>query len=398
VRDCSAQGGVRYRFAPMNLRALLVVSLCGCGPLEAAVAAADDELAEAPARLEAPATFRLGNWNIEWLGSERGGPSDEALQQANAHEVLAQAGADVWGLSEIVTVEALGRVTPSGYRTLLATEVPGGTQWYSAPEQKLALAWREGAAEVREAELILTEQAYAFGGRPPLRVKLELVGFGELTVIVVHLKAMFDADSVARRQASMRALEAYLAALGDAPFAVIGDFNDAAAAFTTAQTFVTAGLPASTVTGSRTIDHQLVSASFAERWVKTTLLKPEMPRYGETTSDHYPVVSEWRRPVRIAEVLANEPGIDRKLERVTLSGDGDLSGWTLSDATQVRHAFAAGTRLSGTLSVSGEEASTGALSLNNPGDAVVLRDARGRLVDSVSWTRPQEDGVPLERR
>src|SRR5262245_39494420 len=99
----------------MNLRALLVVSLCGCAPETLDVHEAvdlDDELAETPIGLEAPPPFMLGNWNVEWLGSERGGPGDEALQQANVAAVLADHPADVWGLSEVVAPEALVRITP----------------------------------------------------------------------------------------------------------------------------------------------------------------------------------------------------------------------------------------------------------------------------------------------
>ncbi len=383
----------------MNLRALAVVSLwlCGCAPEE--LEQDDEVLSEAPAGLAAPAPFTLGNWNIEWLGSTRGGPTDEALQQTNAHSVLAAAGADVWGLEEIVTRDALNRVTPPGYTALLASEVEGGAQYYTAAEQKVALMWRSGSATVRDARLVLTEHAYDFGSRPPLQVTLDLAGGGgALVVIVVHLKALGDPESVARRRRSAAELEAYLATLGDVPFAVIGDFNDAAAAFPTAHVFVTTALPASTITGSRTIDHQLVSAAFAQRWLDTQLVKPAVPAYGATTSDHYPVLSHWSAPVRITEVLANEPGADRSLERVTLSGRGDLSGWTLSDATQVRHVFPRGTTLGeGGLTVTGGGASSGGLSLNNPGDAVVLRDADGRVVDTVSWSRAQDDGVPLVR-
>ncbi|HEV7558219.1 MAG TPA: lamin tail domain-containing protein, partial [Kofleriaceae bacterium] len=53
--------------------------------------------------------------------------------------------------------------------------------------------------------------------------------------------------------------------------------------------------------------------------------------------------------VFINEALANEPGSDTTREFVELvnggTADADISGWTLSDATSVRHTFAAGTTL-----------------------------------------------------
>jgi endonuclease/exonuclease/phosphatase family metal-dependent hydrolase len=101
------------------------------------------------------------------------------------------------------------------------------------------------------------------------------------------------------------------------------------------------------------------------------------------------------------EVLANEPGSDTNGEFVELvnggTGDADLSGWTISDATMVRHVFAAGTVLragralvvfAGAAAIpaglgNAIASSTGMLSLGNGGDTVTLASPTGP-VDSVT--------------
>ena len=120
--------------------------------------------------------------------------------------------------------------------------------------------------------------------------------------------------------------------------------------------------------------------------------------------------------VFINEVLANEPGSDTTREFVELvnggTADADISGWTISDATSVRHTFAAGTTLhagkaivvfgtaagipSGLANAVGS--STGSLSLNNGGDTVTLASSTG-TVDTVTYTSSLAgaDGVSMNR-
>ena len=120
--------------------------------------------------------------------------------------------------------------------------------------------------------------------------------------------------------------------------------------------------------------------------------------------------------VFLNEVLANEPGSTTAGEFVELvnsgTGDADLSGWTISDATAVRHTFAAGTVLKAGRSIvvfagatgipggltNAVAASTGTLSLGNSGDSVVLASPAG-TVDSVTYTSTlaSVDGVSMNR-
>jgi PKD repeat protein len=107
--------------------------------------------------------------------------------------------------------------------------------------------------------------------------------------------------------------------------------------------------------------------------------------------------------VIINEILANEPGSNTAGEAVEIVNVGgtaaDLSGWTLSDASRVRHTFAAGTTVApgkaiavyGGASaippgITAVAASTGTLSLNNNGDAVVLANAAAAVVQQFTYT------------
>ena len=120
--------------------------------------------------------------------------------------------------------------------------------------------------------------------------------------------------------------------------------------------------------------------------------------------------------VFLNEILANEAGSSTAGELVEVvnggSGAADLSGWTLSDATGVRHVFAGGTVLAaGTAIVvfggasaipaaltNAVAASTGALGLGNSGDTVTLASPAG-TVDHFTYpsSLSSSDGVSMNR-
>ena len=121
--------------------------------------------------------------------------------------------------------------------------------------------------------------------------------------------------------------------------------------------------------------------------------------------------------VFINEVLANEPGSDVNGEFVELVNSGgtaaDLSGWTVSDSTGVRHTFASGTTLAagGAIVVFGGAlgipaglsnavgASTGTLGLGNSGDTVTVKNAAGTTVNTTTYASSlaSTDGVSANR-
>ena len=121
--------------------------------------------------------------------------------------------------------------------------------------------------------------------------------------------------------------------------------------------------------------------------------------------------------VIVNEILANEPGSNTAGEFVEIVNVGGASasigGWTISDATSVRHTFAAGTTLApgkaivvfaGSGSIPGGltnavAASTGQLSLANGGDSVILKDGGGVTKNSFAYgsSLAGTDGVSMNR-
>jgi endonuclease/exonuclease/phosphatase family metal-dependent hydrolase len=117
------------------------------------------------------------------------------------------------------------------------------------------------------------------------------------------------------------------------------------------------------------------------------------------------------------EVLINEPGSDVNGEFVELlnsSGSAvSLAGWTISDATGLRHTFASGTSLgagqalvvfggaagipSGLTNAVG--ASTGSLNLSNSSETVTVKNAAGTTVDTATFASglTGTDGVSANR-
>ncbi|WNG43035.1 endonuclease [Archangium minus] len=121
--------------------------------------------------------------------------------------------------------------------------------------------------------------------------------------------------------------------------------------------------------------------------------------------------------VFINEVLANEAGSDVNGEFIELVNSGgttaDLSGWTVSDSTGVRHTFASGTTLGAGAAIvvfgassgipsgvsNAVACSTGTLALGNSGDTVTLKNPAGTTVDTTTYTSSLAgtDGVSMNR-
>jgi hypothetical protein len=276
----------------------------------------------------------VAHWNIEWFGDAVNGPSHSTseggttddLQIANARDVILGAGVNLWGVAEIVDVadfETLKAQLPGldGFLANDPVRVPGGSSWYSAGEQKVGVLF-DSSLTFQSAAVILTQYNDAFGFRPPLRVDFTTVIDGvsqPLVVIVLHMKAFSDLASYDRRQSASLALKQYLDTY--LPFErvlVVGDWNDDVDESITRSggiplpspyqnfvddsadyKFVTDVLSnahiGSTVSGPETIDHTLISNELKAAYVpnSVTVLKPSIPDYANTTSDHYPVLSRY---------------------------------------------------------------------------------------------------------
>jgi endonuclease/exonuclease/phosphatase family metal-dependent hydrolase len=275
----------------------------------------------------AAATLDIASWNLEWFGDPAYGPADDALQLQNARDVIAGTDFDLWGLVEVVDAARWASLESQlpGYAGILANDpaVIDGAAYYSGfgnAEQKVGLLYKSSLATVLDARVILTAYDYAFGGRPPLQVRLRVTLNGateDIVVIVQHPKCCTDLESWQRRVDASNALKAYL----DATFPtqkvwVIGDFNDDLDTSITAghaspyasfvgdpdhyrfptQALTLAGV-ATTVRFASTIDHHLntnaANALYIADSVTAYRVDQYISGYGDTTSDHYPVLSRY---------------------------------------------------------------------------------------------------------
>ncbi|MBJ6763409.1 lamin tail domain-containing protein [Myxococcaceae bacterium JPH2] len=272
----------------------------------------------------------IANWNIEWFGDPTPdhGPSNEPLQLANAVTVISSLNPDIMGVAEIVDTAQFNSLIAQlpGYDGFLAddsTRVPGGSNSYTADEQKVGVLFKKSVAQVLSARVVLTGSDYQFAGRPPLRVDFRVTRNGtpvDLSLLVLHMKAMATQDDYDRRKDAAGALKGYLdTELPDANALVVGDWNDDVDVSTTKDTatgqylpspfgaflndsthytFLTQALSAtqgSTVSFSSFIDHQLASNELAAHYEakSATVAHPAITSYKSSTSDHYPVFTRF---------------------------------------------------------------------------------------------------------
>ena len=424
----------------------------GCGgPIDDAEAVDTSQSAYTVPAKGTATTLDVGTYNLEWFGDNTYGPSDNTLQRQNVADVIAGADLDLWGLEEIVSATQFATLKSSlpGYAGVLSNEasVTSGSSYYTSAEQKVALLYKTSVASVQSAKLILTSSDYEFAGRPPLEVKLSVTLNGTteaLIVIVLHAKALSDATSYQRRVNASTALKSYLdTTYPTQKVLVLGDFNDdldqsiaggaspyanflsdsARYQFGT-KSLTDAGI-ATTASGGATIDHHLLTNEIAGTLLpgSTAVYRVDtyIPSYSTTTTDHFPVLGQfsWGAPAQLVlnEICANEPGSDVAGEFVEIVNIGGaaaaLGGYTISDATSVRHTFAAGTSLAPgkAIVVFGGAAaipagltnaiasSTGGLGLANAGDSVYLKDSGGATKDSVTYSSSlgSTDGVSMNR-
>ena len=193
--------------------------------------------------------------------------------------------------------------------------------------QKTALVYKKRRATVLDAQLVYRTDldpswGSTFASRDPLEVHLRVDAPGgarEVWVLVVHLKALGDAASLAQRAQASDDLTRYLdQAHGADAVMVVGDWNDdldssirsgAASPFANVLAdpdhYRFATQPLSDAHTSTTadhtghpIDHHLLSAPLFGNLQPDTLqlVQPTVASYATTTSDHYPVLVGYRFP------------------------------------------------------------------------------------------------------
>lgn len=272
-------------------------------------------------------TLDLVTWNLEWFGDTSRGPNNEDLQLSNMDFVISGLDLDIWSVQEVTDSGQFNSLLDSldGYDGFLANDsfVEQGPEFYSdfgGNEQKVGLIYKSDLISVSAAKVILTDYDHEFAGRPPVEVQLTATIDNvseELVVILLHAKCCTDADEWTRRRDGSLALKSYLdSTWPTASVTVMGDFNDDLdesirsseespymnfLSDTAAYSFPTLALSeagiSSTVFYPDVIDHHLNSNEWMERYIANSVqvFKADdyVVNYAETTSDHYPVITQY---------------------------------------------------------------------------------------------------------
>ncbi|GAB4452848.1 MAG: hypothetical protein OHK0029_04570 [Armatimonadaceae bacterium] len=253
----------------------------------------------------------VGTLNLEWFSlGGRNARSEADLQKVA--EVIRETGAAILGLQEVDddgVMDRLLRYLP-GWKYAIGT---------SGRQQRCAILWDTNRAAVRRpmewGDINEGLEASAGNLRAPLVAEARIGKF-DFTLIVVHLKAMFDEESIRKRRTQLRRLRArldeYLADRADKDVVIVGDFNDVADSPAMKELigsrkggvgFVVTGakLPKTVTTylgKNDRIDHVVVSSPFVsqEEWNGKASVFPkpktdERQVYEKSVSDHLPTWS-----------------------------------------------------------------------------------------------------------
>jgi hypothetical protein len=292
-------------------------------------------------------TLEVANWNIEWFGSTVSGqgPTDDALQQANATTILTGLAADVYGLAEVVdTVRFRNMVAQLsantgvqyGYKICdFGSYADDANDPDYAGDQKLAFIYRKGVVQpVLFQGLLRCTQAtncpaytpWASGRFPYLMAaNVTLDGVTRrVNFVVIHAKANATATSPndwQRRKDGADLLKTYLdTTYPGGNTLIVGDYNDVLngtiatgvtppvssyitflndVANYTPLTLALANAGAqSTASYPTVIDNVIASKPMANYYLNSsaairTDLAGAITNYANTTSDHYPVFTRY---------------------------------------------------------------------------------------------------------
>lgn len=154
--------------------------------------------------------IRVVTWNLKTFPLATG-------TIAAVSEAIGLLNADVIGIQEVKTAASFDSLVAAlpDYEGVLAKK-----GYFTG----VGLLYRKSSVVALEHSSLFTTDPYAFP-RPALRFRAKL-GPREVTFIVLHLKAMLDADSQQRRVAACTAIDTWLRARSSEEVFVIGDWND----------------------------------------------------------------------------------------------------------------------------------------------------------------------------
>ena len=295
-------------------------------------------------------TLEVVNWNIEWFGSNTLGPTNEPLQLQNVTTVMKTIGADVYGLTEIVDEAKLAAVVSQmpGYRYQISQYGSHTATGISTLDEAQKLAFVYNTSVLSNVEVrplinnISTSASYNnwSSGRYPFLMTADVTlncVTTKVNFVLVHGKANTapTATSYARRKAAAQELhDIIVTEFSDANIIILGDLNDdldstitdgispritSYISFTSDPTnFYSPTLALSlegkksTVSYNDIIDHVIVSNEVVPYYLPSTAsiltdVASLINNYGNTTSDHYPVLTRYQFEQPSAPVVTTCP-------------------------------------------------------------------------------------------
>jgi endonuclease/exonuclease/phosphatase family metal-dependent hydrolase len=264
--------------------------------------------------------LKVMNWNLEFFGARKYGPSNDSLQLNNVATVLNYTQPDIVALQEVSSDEAFRHLldrTP-GYDGRCSNRYsysfdPSG----DFPPQKLCFIYRSSTVKVVREKILFRklfddEPSEMFSsGRLPYLLDVDVMG-RRLHLVNLHAKSGAQEADLGRRRSDAQLLKDSIDRFyRDTDLVLLGDLNDDVdksivpdhespyTMFRVDYKCVSELLSNqgwhSTISYDDMIDHQIISSSMSDFHVSTKIVNAFVlvPLYGKTTSDHLPVMSEF---------------------------------------------------------------------------------------------------------
>lgn len=321
-------------------------------------------------------TFDVVTWNLEFFGAEREdypeefGPADEALQLQNVRQVIASLQADVIAIQEVSSDSLFAELIRQlpGYGGICSDRYSRSFEGPSAtfPPQKVCFVYDTATVKVTGTKVLFEAlydsartidpsllpnyptgdpSSFWSSGRLPymLTANVTINGVTEqINFVNIHAKSGSTLADFNRRVYDANVLKAYL----DTQYAneqviLLGDFNDdldqsitvgqpsSYAAFASDSTYlpVTKSLSLagarSTISFGDMIDHQVITQELQEELVvgSERVVTPfaTIPNYGNTTSDHLPVVTRYGFITPVATLFSDTSAIGEAADSVVFT-------------------------------------------------------------------------------
>jgi len=186
------------------------------------------------------ATFKITNWNTEWLGCTQYGPTDETLQISNVAAAMRSMNADIYCIQEVINTTSYPSIAT--IISLLGSEWAGTIVPTNTGDcnQRQGIIYKKAKVQV-VSSLELTGGSASQGnsyyynwtsGRYPAVYNINFISGNTLipvSLVNIHAKAEDnEASSYTRRKGASEGLKTLLdgANYNTKNVVVIGDFND----------------------------------------------------------------------------------------------------------------------------------------------------------------------------